>query len=119
MVSDGLVVGKTIGAFGAALLAIKLGIAIRPRGATNLHMIGIAMAAGIGFTVALFVTGLAFDEPTYADQAKVGILMASFLAPVLSGVVLRIAASRASAKELEIEAAEDAEVFAERPVVLD
>ena len=115
----GLVVGKTIGVFGAALLAIKLGIAVRPRGATNLHMIGIALAAGIGFTVALFVTGLAFEEPAYAEQAKVGILMASFVAAVLSGIVLRIAASRVSAKELEIEAAENAEVFAERPVVLD
>lgn len=118
-VAVGLVVGKTVGVFGAALLAIRTGIARRPRGATNLHMIGIAMAAGIGFTVALFVTGLAFDEPAYTDQAKVGILMASFLAAVLSGVVLRIAASRASAKELEIEAAENAEVFADRAVVLD
>ena len=115
----GLLVGKTIGVFGAAMLAIKLGIAVRPRGATNLHMIGIALAAGIGFTVALFVTGLAFEEPAYAEQAKVGILMASFVAAALSAAVLRIASSRVSAKELEIEAAENAEVFAGRPVVLD
>jgi NhaA family Na+:H+ antiporter len=115
----GLVVGKTIGVFGAALLAIKLGIAVRLRGATNLHLIGIALAAGIGFTVALFVTGLAFEEPAYAEQAKVGILMASFVAAALSAAVLRIASSRVSAKELEIEAAENAEVFAERPDGLD
>jgi NhaA family Na+:H+ antiporter len=115
----GLVVGKTIGVFGAALLAIRIGIAVRPRGATNLHMIGIAMAAGIGFTVALFVTGLAFDEPGYTDQAKVGILMASFVAAVLSAFVLRMAASRASARELEIEAEENAEVFATRPILAD
>ena len=78
-----------------------------------------AMAAGIGFTVALFVTGLAFDEPGYTDQAKVGILMASFVAAVLSAFVLRIAASRASARELEIEAAENAEMFEQRPLVAD
>ncbi|NCY15284.1 MAG: Na+/H+ antiporter NhaA [Actinobacteria bacterium] len=118
-VAVGLVVGKTIGVFGAAILAIRLGLAVRPRGATNLHMIGIAMAAGIGFTVALFVTGLAFDEPQYADQAKVGILAASAVAAILSGITLRLAASRASAGELEIEAAENAEVFEQRPVIVD
>lgn len=118
-VALGLVVGKTVGVCGAALLAIRLGIAVRPRGATNLHMLGIAMAAGIGFTVALFVTGLAFDEPTFTDQAKVGILLASAVAAVLSGLVLRLAAARSSAGELAIEAAENAEVFEERAPILD
>lgn len=118
-VALGLVVGKTVGVCGAALLAIRLGIAVRPRGATNLHMLGIAMAAGIGFTVALFVTGLAFDEPTFTDQAKVGILLASAVAAVLSGLVLRLAAARSSAGELAIEAAENAEVFEERTAILD
>ncbi|MBU6328805.1 MAG: Na+/H+ antiporter NhaA [Acidobacteria bacterium] len=118
-VAIGLVVGKTVGVCGAALLAIRLGIAVRPRGATNLHMLGIAMAAGIGFTVALFVTGLAFDEPTFTDQAKVGILLASAVAAVLSGLVLRLAAARSSAGELAIEAAENAEVFEERAPILD
>jgi len=114
-VGVGLVVGKTVGVFGAALLAIRLGIARRPRGATNLHMVGISMAAGIGFTVALFVTGLAFDDPVYADQAKVGILAASVVAAVLAGITLRAAAARASASELAIEAAENAEVFEPLP----
>ena len=110
----GLVVGKTLGVAGAALMAIRIGIARRPRGATNLHMIGIAMAAGIGFTVALFVTGLAFSAPASADQAKVGILAASIVAAVLSGLLLRVAAARASAGELELEAAENAEMFEPR-----
>jgi Na+/H+ antiporter NhaA len=73
------------------------------------------MAAGIGFTVALFVTGLAFDDPVYADQAKVGILAASVVAAVLAGITLRAAAARASASELAIEAAENAEVFEPLP----
>ena len=119
-VGVGLVVGKTIGVAGAAMLAIALGVAIRPRGATNLHILGIAMAAGIGFTVALFVTGLAFDAPDVQDQAKVGILGASIVAAMLSGLVLRVAASRAGADELAIEAEENAEVFEELPrVALD
>lgn len=107
----GLVVGKTVGVFGAAMIAIWIGVARRPRGATNLHMIGIAMAAGIGFTVALFVTGLAFTDPMFTEEAKVGILVASAVAAVLSGVVLGAAARRSSASELEIEAAENAELF--------
>jgi NhaA family Na+:H+ antiporter len=114
-VGVGLVVGKTIGVAGAAMLAIKLGLAKRPRGATNLHMLGIAMAAGIGFTVALFVTGLAFDQQTYTDEAKVGILAASVVAAIISGITLRIAASRASAAELAIEADENAALFGESP----
>lgn len=111
----GLVAGKTIGVFGAAALAIGLGIARRPRGASNLHMVGIAMAAGIGFTVALFVTGLAFTDPLFTEAAKVGILGASAVAALLSGLVLTIAARRASAGELAIEARENAELFDEVP----
>ena len=120
-VTLGLVVGKTIGVFGAATLAIALGIARRPRGATTLHMIGIAMAAGIGFTVALFVTSLAFDSVEATDQAKVGVLAASVIAAVLSTLTLRLAASRASASELQLEALENEELFAESApgVVID
>ena len=114
-VGAGLVIGKTVGVFGAAWLAIRFGIAKRPRGATNLHMVGIAMAAGIGFTVALFVTGLAFDQPVYTDEAKVGILAASALAAIGSALVLRLAASRASSSELELEELENTEFFQEEP----
>lgn len=109
----GLVLGKTVGIFGAARLAIALGLARRPRGVTNLHMVGIAMAAGIGFTVALFVTELAFTDPLFTEEAKVGILGASLVAAVLSGVLLRLAAQRSSAGELAIEAVENAELFGE------
>lgn len=120
-VALGLVVGKTIGVFGAASLAIALGVARRPRGATTLHLIGIAMAAGIGFTVALFVTSLAFDSVEATDQAKVGVLVASLVAAVLSTLTLRLAASRASATELELEALENEVLFAENApgVVID
>lgn len=112
-VALGLVVGKTVGVFGAAAIAIALGIARRPRGATNLHLLGIAMAAGIGFTVSLFVTGLAFTDPLFTEEAKVGILGASAVAGLLSALVLSIAARRSSASELALEAEENAELFGE------
>ncbi|MBU3702390.1 MAG: Na+/H+ antiporter NhaA [Acidimicrobiia bacterium] len=120
-VAVGLVVGKTIGVFGAASLAIAVGIARRPRGATTLHLLGIAMAAGIGFTVALFVTSLAFDTVEATDQAKVGVLAASLVAAVLSTLMLRLAAARASDAEMELEAMENEVLFAETApgVVID
>jgi NhaA family Na+:H+ antiporter len=114
-VGAGLVIGKTVGVFVFAWLAIRFGIAKRPRGASNLHIVGIAMAAGIGFTVALFVTGLAFDQPGYTDEAKVGILAASAVAALGSAFILRLAASRTSSSELELEEHENEEFFQEEP----
>jgi NhaA family Na+:H+ antiporter len=87
----GLVVGKTVGVFGASALAIRLGIGRLPVGTTWRHMIGLAMVAGVGFTVALFVTSISFDDPVRSDAAKIGILAGSALAGVLGYLVLRTA----------------------------
>jgi Na+:H+ antiporter, NhaA family len=113
----GLLVGKTVGVTGAALLALKLGWARRPRGVTDLHIVGAAIAAGIGFTVAIFVAGLAFDDLVLQEDAKVGIFAASISAAILSLVVLSLAARRASPEERQIEQAEAAELFAPEPSV--
>ena len=115
----GLVGGKTIGVLLGAAIAILLGLAVRPRGATNIHLTGIAMSAGIGFTVSLFVSGLAFDDPMLVDQARIGILFASLVAAIGALLLLRTAASRASIEELAIEAREDAELFAETDEPID
>jgi NhaA family Na+:H+ antiporter len=85
----GLVAGKTIGVFGASAIGIKLGIGRLPAGTTWRHMFGVAIVAGVGFTVALFVTSLSFDDPAVADAAKIGILAGSLLAGVLGYAVLR------------------------------
>ena len=110
-VAVGLVVGKTVGIAATSLVAIKLGVVNRPRGVSNVHMLGIAMAAGIGFTVALFVTNLAFTDVGSADQARIGILGASLVAALGAAAVLNLAASRSSSEELALEAAENAEFF--------
>jgi NhaA family Na+:H+ antiporter len=55
------------------------------------HVAGVAAVAGIGFTVALFISGLAFSDPHLADQAKLGIYAGSILAGGLGYVVLRTA----------------------------
>ncbi|MBI2703879.1 MAG: Na+/H+ antiporter NhaA [Actinobacteria bacterium] len=91
----GLVAGKTVGVFFATALAAKLRIAVLPSGVTKLQMLAISMAAGIGFTVALFVTELAFEDSlAMRDQAKVGIIAASIVAAVLSAFMFSIAHRR-------------------------
>ncbi|MEX0991236.1 MAG: Na+/H+ antiporter NhaA [Actinomycetota bacterium] len=90
----GLVIGKTVGITGATWLGLRLGLSGLPRGASLSHVVGVAAVAGIGFTVALFVAGLAFDDPALTAAAKVGILVASVLAGVLGTVLLRVVARR-------------------------
>ncbi len=99
----GLVVGKTLGVSAGAFGAIRLGVATRPRGATNLQIVGIAIASGIGLTVAMFMTGVSFTDVELQEHAKLGILAASMVAAVGSAVVL-IAASRRRATNTSIEA---------------
>jgi NhaA family Na+:H+ antiporter len=88
-VMAGLVLGKTLGVFLFSWVAVRVGIGKMPVGASWRQILGVAMLAGIGFTVALFVTELAFHSGPLADQAKVGILAASAIAGVLGFVLLR------------------------------
>jgi NhaA family Na+:H+ antiporter len=85
----GLVVGKPIGIMLFSLAAVRLGIAKLPARASWSQIFGVALLGGIGFTVALFVTELAFVPGTLADQAKIGILAASALAGVAGYLFLR------------------------------
>lgn len=88
-IAVGLVLGKTAGIFGSAWLAVRTGLVRYPSGMTSQHLLGVAMAGGIGFTVAMFVANLAFTDPAVVEQAKLGILVGSVLAAVLGYVVLR------------------------------
>jgi Na+:H+ antiporter, NhaA family len=87
-VTVGLVAGKFAGVAGAIALAVRLGGGRLPHGVTPRHILGMAAIAGIGFTVSIFVTGLAFDDPNLADQATLGILAASGLAAAIGTTVL-------------------------------
>ncbi len=85
----GLVVGKPIGIVGFSWLAVRLRVASMPPGATWAHLAGVGMVAGIGFTVSLFVAGLAFADPGQVDDARVGVLAASALAGLVGFAFLR------------------------------
>ncbi len=84
----GLVVGKQIGIFGGSLAAVRLGLADLPRGVAWRHVSGMAWVCGIGFTMSLFITDLAFDDPTAVSASKFGILLASVVAGTLGTVAL-------------------------------
>ncbi len=86
----GLVVGKIIGISGSVLLARQLGIGQLPEGVTSSHIIGASMLAGIGFTMSIFISELAFkwDGDTVVI-AKMGILCASLIAGIGGYIWLR------------------------------
>lgn len=91
-IAAGLFFGKQIGIFGSVWLSVRMGIAGKLRGATWLQVYGIAMLCGIGFTMSLFISGLAFSHSALLqDEAKIGILMGSILCSVMGYLILRFA----------------------------
>ena len=91
-VALGLLLGKLVGVFGAAALAIRAGLADVPMGAGRLQLVGVSLLCGIGFTMSLFIGLLAFaDDPALQDRVKIGILAGSGLAGLLGWAVLRVA----------------------------
>lgn len=88
----GLFGGKQVGIFLFTLAAVKLKVSPMPGGASLRQLHGVAVVAGIGFTVALFVAGLSFGQhPPVLAQAKLGILLGSLLSAVVGYLLLRVA----------------------------
>ena len=85
----GLLLGKQFGIILFAWLAVKSGISELPGGVTWLHIYGAAWLAGIGFTMSLFISDLAFADSPLLDIAKLGILTASLIAGVAGWSIIR------------------------------
>jgi NhaA family Na+:H+ antiporter len=85
----GLFVGKQAGIFLFAWVTVKLGWAKLPNGVGWTHLYGVSILGGIGFTMSLFIAGLAFLDPEMLKQAKMGILIASILSGVIGYTVLK------------------------------
>lgn len=85
----GLLLGKPLGITLFSWLSYKAGIASLPENVRWTHILGIGFLAGIGFTMALFVAGLAFSAPELEDNAKISILFASMIAGTLGYFILR------------------------------
>lgn len=90
-IAAGLFLGKQVGIFTSLRIALHLGIAQRPAGASWAQVYGVALLCGIGFTMSLFIGGLAFADPEQLDAVKVGVLGGSLLSALVGYGVLRIA----------------------------
>jgi Na+:H+ antiporter, NhaA family len=89
-VAVGLVVGKLVGIVGASWLMVKLRLATLPQGVRWPHIIGAGFLGGIGFTLSIFISELAFDDQTaFAAAAKMSIFAASLISAVIGFVWLR------------------------------
>jgi len=87
-VAAGLVLGKIVGITAASYAAVQLRLGKLPPGTSWSHVVGLSAVAGIGFTVSLFVAGLAFADPQFTDLAKVGIFSGSLVAGIIGTLIL-------------------------------
>ncbi|ALT76718.1 Na+/H+ antiporter NhaA [Paucibacter sp. KCTC 42545] len=97
-IAMGLLVGKAVGVFGSSWLLIKFGAASRPSGASWTQFFGVCVLCGIGFTMSLFIGGLAFEGlgPEFETQVKLGVLGGSLLAGAIAAWILHKAANQSS-----------------------
>jgi Na+:H+ antiporter, NhaA family len=93
-VALGLVIGKPVGIVLFAYLAVRLGVAALPTGVDWKVMVGGGALGGIGFTMSLFVAGLAFENPAHLTAAKVGILVGSTASALLGAALLAVVGRR-------------------------
>jgi len=87
-IAVGLVLGKSIGIVAAAWLAVRSGIAVKPDAYSWRQLVGAGALGGIGFTMSLFIAGMAFPNPADYAAAKIAVFIASLIAGVLGAAIL-------------------------------
>ncbi|MCC6208905.1 MAG: Na+/H+ antiporter NhaA [Gammaproteobacteria bacterium] len=92
----GLLVGKQLGIFGAVWLAVRSGVAKLPEGTNWWQVYGVALVAGIGFTMSLFIAGLAFSDPAVFRSARLSVVVGSLFSAVIGAAVLWCAGRKKS-----------------------
>ena len=97
-IAAGLVFGKQIGVFGFSYIGHKLGIAKMPEGTDWLSIYGVSALCGIGFTMSLFISSLAYENEgtEYIEESRIGILLGSVIAAILGYIILSFALKRKS-----------------------
>jgi Na+:H+ antiporter, NhaA family len=93
-IATGLFIGKPLGIAVTVAAAVKLGWARLPAGCSPLHMAGVACLAGIGFTMSLFIGGLAFPSEETATAVRVGVVDGSLASTLLGIAVLMFAGAK-------------------------
>ena len=89
-----LPLGNALGIFTMTWLTVRLGLGRLPSYVTWSHVLGVALLGGIGFTVSIFVSGLAFQDSALVDQAKIGVFGGSLLAGAAGYLFLRFVGAR-------------------------
>jgi NhaA family Na+:H+ antiporter len=90
----GLVIGKPLGVLIAAVAAKRLKVADFPEGANNSSILATGSAAGIGFTVAIFIANLAFDDKQTQDIAVLAVIVASVVSAILATALFKVLARK-------------------------
>lgn len=93
----GLLVGKPVGVFGLSYVALNFGWARLPEGATMQGVLGVGFLTGVGFTMSLFIGGLAFEGVEMANKVRLGILLGSIAAALAGYFILRNMKSQSAA----------------------
>ncbi len=94
----GLIFGKAIGIFLFSMLAVKSGISELPRELKPKHILGVGFLGGIGFTMSVFITMLAFNDETIINNAKLVIIFSSFVAGLIGYIILKFSLKKSSRK---------------------
>jgi NhaA family Na+:H+ antiporter len=100
-VALGLFIGKPLGIFTISWLAVKFKIATLPEGVNFKQIFAVSVLCGIGFTMSMFITSLAFTDPVMADLARLGILIGSTLAAVFGYYLLACATTAKGAVDIK------------------
>ena len=90
-IAAGLVLGQPLGVLGATALVVSLKLGRRPSGSTWLQILGVSMLCGVGFTMSLFIGGLAFHDGAAASQVQLGVVAGSVLSVLAGAITLRLA----------------------------
>lgn len=90
----GLMLGKPVGILFTTWVCRRLGIASLPEGSTWMHIIGVGMLAGIGFTMSIFISILSFQNPLFVSEAKLSVLLTSIIAGTAGYILLNANSDR-------------------------
>jgi NhaA family Na+:H+ antiporter len=90
----GLVIGKPIGVLSTFLIGNKIGVSQFPQGAKSVDLLATGSAAGIGFTVAIFIANLAFNDPVTQDLAVFAVIVASLVSALISLFIFKLLAGK-------------------------
>jgi NhaA family Na+:H+ antiporter len=92
----GLVLGKPIGVLAAVILARKIRLGQYPQDTKSIDLLATGSAAGIGFTVAIFIANLAFSDPAIQDLAVFSVIVASIVSALISLLLFKVVAKKKS-----------------------